>query len=222
MPALCIFARFCRTAKHAQDIAAADGQMGQIMHAWLDWMLSGDDALLRRSGRGEKGPRVRLDSGGWDANRDGVMEGVQHNTYDVEFHGPNPLCGIYYLGALRAGEEMARAAGDIRPSGRYQTALSKAAAGSTPISSMASITSRQVRGFRQGEIAGNLRSSMGSEDTEHPGIPGGSRMPGRSAGRPVHGDVCGLGALVSPDKIRSTLNAIYRYNYKRTWTNTTT
>ncbi len=48
--------------------------------------------------------------GGWDGDRDGVLEGVQHNTYDVEFYGPNPQCGIYYLGALRAGEEMARAA----------------------------------------------------------------------------------------------------------------
>ena len=28
-------------------------------------------------------------------------------------------------------------------------------------------------------------------------------------------DVCGLGALVSPDKIRATLRSIYRYNYKR-------
>ena len=50
--------------------------------------------------------------GGWDANRDGVMEGVQHNTYDVEFYGPNPLCGIYYLGALarerRDGARMGR------------------------------------------------------------------------------------------------------------------
>lgn len=50
--------------------------------------------------------------GSWDADRDGVLEGVQHNTYDVEFYGPNPQCGIYYLGALRAAEEMARAQGD--------------------------------------------------------------------------------------------------------------
>jgi len=50
--------------------------------------------------------------GGWDANRDGVMEGVQHNTYDIEFYGPNPLCGIYYLGGLRAAEEMALGAVD--------------------------------------------------------------------------------------------------------------
>ena len=35
---------------------------------------------------------------------------LQHNTYDVEFYGPNPLCGVYYLGALRAAEEMAKAA----------------------------------------------------------------------------------------------------------------
>ena len=38
------------------------------------------------------------------------MEGVQHNTYDVEFYGPNPLGTVYYLGALRAAEEMARGA----------------------------------------------------------------------------------------------------------------
>ena len=58
--------------------------------------------------------------GGWDANRDGVMEGVQHNTYDVEFYGPNPLCGIYYLGALRAAEEMARAVGDNGAAAEYR------------------------------------------------------------------------------------------------------
>jgi non-lysosomal glucosylceramidase len=40
------------------------------------------------------------------------MEGVEDNTYDVEFYGPNPMTGVYYLGRLRACEEMARAAGD--------------------------------------------------------------------------------------------------------------
>ena len=35
------------------------------------------------------------------------MEGVQHNTYDIEFWGPNSMLGSYYLGALRAMEELA-------------------------------------------------------------------------------------------------------------------
>ena len=46
--------------------------------------------------------------GGWDANRDGVIEGVQHNTMDVDYVGPNPQMEFWYLGALRAGAEMAR------------------------------------------------------------------------------------------------------------------
>ena len=40
----------------------------------------------------------------WDRDRDGVMEGLQHNTYDIEFWGPNTMMGSFYLGALRAGE----------------------------------------------------------------------------------------------------------------------
>ena len=50
--------------------------------------------------------------GGWDADRDGVMEGCQHNTMDVEYYGPNPQMGLWYLGALRAAEEMAAHVGD--------------------------------------------------------------------------------------------------------------
>jgi uncharacterized protein (DUF608 family) len=50
--------------------------------------------------------------GGWDADRDGVMEGSQHNTYDVEFFGPNPMCTGWYLAALAATAEMARLCGD--------------------------------------------------------------------------------------------------------------
>ncbi len=110
------------TAKTASGFAAADGQMGQIMHAYLDWRLSGDTEWLRGLWpRVKQAPSSSPGSpGGWDANRDGVMEGVQHNTYDVEFYGPNPLCGIYYLGALRAGEEMARAVGDDASAAEYR------------------------------------------------------------------------------------------------------
>lgn len=49
---------------------------------------------------------------GWDGNQDGVMEGSQHNTMDVNYFGPNPQMGFWYMGALRAAEEMALAMKD--------------------------------------------------------------------------------------------------------------
>ena len=39
-------------------------------------------------------------TGGWDGDVDGVMEGCQHNTMDVEYNGPNPQMQGWYLAAL--------------------------------------------------------------------------------------------------------------------------
>ena len=98
--------------KGESGYAAADGQMGQIIQPYMDWRLSGDNHGCERCGRQKNGLSFAWVPGGWDSHRGGVLDGVQHNTYDVEFYGPNPICGIYYLGALRAGEEMARAPGE--------------------------------------------------------------------------------------------------------------
>lgn len=93
--------------------AAADGQMGCVMKIYRDWQLSGDNAFLR-----DNWPRIKKvlsyawTERGWDGNQDGVMEGSQHNTMDVNYFGPNPQMGFWYLGALRAAEEMAKALRD--------------------------------------------------------------------------------------------------------------
>src|SRR5690606_3778745 len=47
-----------------------------------------------------------------DGNADGLIESVQHNTYDINFHGATPLTTTIYLAALRAGEKMARHLGE--------------------------------------------------------------------------------------------------------------
>ena len=132
--------------KKIWDKAAADGQMGCLMKLYRDWQLSGDTEWLRSLWpNAKRALEFAWIKGGWDANRDGVAEGVQHNTYDVEFYGPNPLCGVWYLGALRAGEEMARAVGD-RIRRRNTGACSRMAAnGSTPTCLTASITFRRSR-----------------------------------------------------------------------------
>jgi non-lysosomal glucosylceramidase len=102
-------------SSHAQEwkVAAADGQLGCLVKLYRDWRLSGDDELLRALW---PAARRALEfcwiQGGWDADRDGVMEGCQHNTMDVEYYGPNPQMQSWYLAALRACEEMARYLGD--------------------------------------------------------------------------------------------------------------
>ena len=144
------------------------------------------------------------------------MEGVQHNTYDVEFYGPNPMCGIYYLGALRAGEEMARAAGDEASAQTYRSSSNREAAGSTPISSTASFTSRRCADSRKDEIANNLRSDMGSENTLTPEYQLGDGLPGGPACRAIPGGHLRIGSRwYRRTTSAPTLRSIYRYNYKR-------
>lgn len=99
--------------------AAADGQMGGVLKVYRDWKLCGDDEWLRWLW-----PSVRRALAyawvAWDLDRDGVMEGVQHNTYDIEFWGPNSMIGSLYLGALRAAEEMARHLGETAQADEYR------------------------------------------------------------------------------------------------------
>ncbi len=117
----------------------ADGQMGTIIQVYRDWQLSGDDSFLK-----EVWPKVKLaleyawtmtpdkltpprnpgersiDSP-WDPDKDGVMEGEQHNTYDIEFFGPNTMCTAMYLGALRACEAMALHLGETEKAEEYRS-----------------------------------------------------------------------------------------------------
>ena len=201
--------------KARSGFAAADGQMGQIIHAWLDWKLSGDDELLRSTWpRARKALEFAWVPGGWDANRDGVMEGVQHNTYDVEFYGPNPMCGIYYLGALRAGEEMARATGDSASAQTYRSLFEQGSRWIDANLFNGEFYIQKVRGFRRGEIADNLRSDMGSDNTELPEYQAGDGCLVDQLVGQYLADTGGLGPLVSTENIRTTLKSIYRYNYK--------
>jgi non-lysosomal glucosylceramidase len=210
------FRQLLPDGKERYHIAAADGQMGQIIHAYLDWKLSGDQAWLKTMW-----PRVRKAiefawiPGGWDANRDGVLDGVQHNTYDVEFYGPNPLCGIYYLGALRAAEEMGRAAGDDASANEYRRLFEM---GSRWIDSNLfrnEFYIQQIRGFRPNQILPQLRSGMGSENTEQPEYQVGEGCLIDQLLGQYLADIAGLGPLVSPEHVRTALESIYRYNYKR-------
>jgi non-lysosomal glucosylceramidase len=209
------FRQLLPDGKARSGFAAADGQMGQVIHAWLDWKLSGDDAWLRNIWpRVKKALEFAWVPGGWDGNRDGVLEGVQHNTYDVEFYGPNPMCGIYYLGALRAGEEMARALGDTSSTSEYRRLFEQGQRWIDGNLFNGEYYVQKIRGFHNDEIAPNLRSDMGSENTEAPEYQvGGGCLIDQLVGQYL-ADIGGLGPLVSPENIRKTLQSIFQYNHK--------
>jgi uncharacterized protein (DUF608 family) len=86
---------------------AADGQMGTLIKVYRDWQLSGDDDKLNEMWPNIKKAMAFAWTGPWDQDKDGVMEGSQHNTMDINYVGPNPQMAAWYLGALKASEQMA-------------------------------------------------------------------------------------------------------------------
>ena len=123
-----LFPQLERSAREAQDFGegfdsdsglvgfrsnrayAADGQCGTILKAYREHQMSADYSFLKRNW-----PRIKKAleySITQDGNDDGLVENSQHNTFDINFEGPNTFVGSLYLAALRAGEEMAKEMGD--------------------------------------------------------------------------------------------------------------
>ena len=102
---------------------AADGQAGTVLKCYREHLMSADDGFLRANW-----PRIRqvleyqiakdaeLSP---DGKPDGVLTTNQHNTYDIDFYGPNTMVGSMYLAALLAGAAMARLMGEDLDATRY-------------------------------------------------------------------------------------------------------
>ena len=168
-------------------VAAADGQMGTLMKLYREWLVSGDDAYLRSLWPQAK-KTLAYAWQLWDPDRDGVMEGEQHNTYDIEFYGPNTMCGALYLGALRAAEEMARHLGDPDAAEYARIYASRPC----PLRPRA-LERRVLRAARADAGAprgaeGQVPAAASAGDPpgrDHPPLPVRPGLPGRPAPRPV-------------------------------------
>jgi len=102
--------------------AASDGQLGGIMKVYREWRIGGNTEWM-------KGlyPYVKKSLDycieTWDPKHKGYLEEPHHNTYDIEFWGPDGMCTSFYLGALTAIIEMSKAAD--APYDNYETLLAK-------------------------------------------------------------------------------------------------
>ncbi len=173
---------------------AADGQMGRIISLYRDWQISGDTDWLRKLWPQAK---KALDHAwtSWDADRDGLMEGEQHNTYDIEFYGPNSMMGAFYLGALKAGAAMARAVGDRTSAKEYLAMYDKGRAaydkllwnGEFYVQKYAQVMEKKYQ-YGEGCLSDMLLGQW-------------------------LGMVSGLGRYLPADRVQSSLRSIFKYNF---------
>lgn len=202
--------------EHARNSprAAADGQMGTIMKFYREWQLSGDRAFLEKHWEQVKSAlSFAWIKGGWDADMDGLMEGVQHNTMDIEYFGPNPQMQFWYMGALRAAELMALAMEDSGFATRCRELYLQGSALTDSLIFNGEYYFQVLKPVKsERDVAFGLTAGMGTEDLEDPDY---QLMNGCLVDQLVGqymAHILGLGYLADTAHIRSAYRSIYKYN----------
>ncbi len=191
--------------------AAADGQMGGIIKVYREWKISGDTEWLRKIW-----PQVKkalefawepTNQDGWDKDKDGVMEGCQHHTLDVEIYGPNSyITGLYHT-ALLAASKMADRLGEASKAAEYLE-----------------LYDRGRKWVNENLFNGEFYHQL--IDLKNPELPLDPELGELKyqVGEGCHVDqvlgqwhshVVGLGYIFDQKKVSTALESIYKYNFKR-------
>ena len=200
--------------------AASDGQLGGIMKVYREWRISGDTLWLK-----QLWPKVEISLdyciNTWDPRGKGVLEEPHHNTYDIEYWGPDGHCSSFYLGALAAAIEMGKAMNE--DVSRYRELLVKG---------KKFLESELFNGeyfYQKIQTEGlNARFNPLKSAQNGPGYNHIVNMLNTQGPKYQYGTGClsdgvlgfwiarvaGLGEIVDTEKVKSHLRAIHKYNLK--------
>ncbi|MFC4812890.1 GH116 family glycosyl hydrolase [Paenibacillus sp. GCM10023250] len=200
--------------------AASDGQLGGIMKLYREWRISGDTEWLKRLWPKAK-DSLSYCINTWDPDGLGILIEPHHNTYDIEFWGPDGMCTSIYLGALKAASLIARALGES--SVKYDQLYSDG------------------RHYLEHELYNGeyFEQKMIWEGLRHPSpvtlqnwnidySPEAVELLQQQGPKYQYGkgcladgiigawmaEMCGLGEILDRDKVRSHLLSVYRYNMR--------
>jgi uncharacterized protein (DUF608 family) len=200
--------------------AAADGQLGGIMKVHREWRISGDTDWLR-----SLWPQVKQSLAycieTWDPEHNGILVEPHHNTYDIEFWGPDGMCTSFYLGALRSAVAMGQAVGD--DVSLYVTLIEKGRAfmESELWDGEYFVQKIQWEGLQAGDPTKqqgwNINYSPEALDllrAEGPKYQYGTGCLSDGVLGAWMAAVCGVGDVLDAEKVRQHLLAVYKYNYK--------
>ena len=194
---------------------AADGQMGCLIKLYREWQLSGDDNFLNELyPKAVSALSYAWKKGGWDSNQDGVMEGVQHNTMDVEYYGPNPQMTVWYLGALRAMEEMSIYMKDKEMAAKCRKLFLSGSKWTDENLFNGEYYIHKILVPKKEDIPEEQLVGMGSADYGNPDYQlGEGCLVDQLVGQYL-AHVCGLGYLLRKENVAKTLQSIMKYNYQ--------
>lgn len=192
-----------------KQMAAADGQLGTIMKFYREWLLSGNNEFLKTNWSKVKSAlSYAWIQGGWDGNQDGVMEGSQHNTMDVNYFGPNPQMQFWYFGALKAAIEMSKAMNDQAFAKKCSDLLKKGTEWTDK-----NLFNGEYYEHRITDPKTFAYLNMEDSTTSIPDFQLGKGCLVDQLTGQYMAHICGLGYLASPANIKTTLSSIMKYNY---------
>jgi uncharacterized protein (DUF608 family) len=172
---------------------AADGQCGTVLKVYREHLMSADRGFLEKAWpRTRKAMEYAI---GRDKDGDGLIEDSQHNTFDINFVGPNTFVGSLYLGALRAAEEMARTMGDRAAADRYRAIFESG-------------SERTMERLYDGEYFTQIIPQEASHKHQYNGGCLADQVFGQGWAHQV-----GLGHLYPREAVASALAAVYRHNF---------
>lgn len=206
---------------------ALDGQYGTVMRVYREFKISGDLEWLKSIWQevkhsiefawNNKNPDL------WDINRDGIAEGRQHHTLDMELFGANSWLSGMYLGGLKAGAELAEILGDSETQKMYAQIFEK---GRKVLNEELfngeyfyqkidlknkALLERYNGGFS--EHGASAVESYWNDETQEIKYQIGEGCSIDQVLGQWHADLIGLGDIFDADKVKSALKSIYKYNF---------
>lgn len=210
----------CEDTKGTYTRACVDGQMGCVIKTYREWKISGDNEWLKSVwGSVKKVLEYAWSDKNehrWDADKDGVLEGRQHHTLDMELFGPSSWLEGFYLAALKAAAEMADFLGEEDKAKEYTELFEKGRKWTKEnlfngkyFIQKVDITDKSVTdsfgcsGEYWNEETGEIKYQIDNGSSI-------DQLTGQ-----WHANLCGLGDIFDKEQVKVALENMYKNNFKK-------
>ena len=182
------------TNRDGWEQEAIDAMCGEILGAYREHLMTDSNTWIDTNWPHVKNA-MNYVIGRWDADEDGMLTGLQHNTLDTELSGCTSWLGSLYLSALAASEKIANLENEPELAKRYREIIASGA-------------KKQNDTLWNGEYYIQI---------PEPNLMAHNYITGCSIDQVLGewwANLLGLDGHYPPERVRSALNSLLRYNFK--------